>query len=88
MREFEARLSQSVDHLLDERTRYALAARRSVLGRTWPAICDQLLGHYEAVTGRAGRRLAGRAQRRLTGVRPIGGQAAESPGHYRSTSGG
>lgn len=56
--EFEARLSQSVDHLLDERARYAVAARRSVLGRTWPAICDQLLGHYEAVQveGRARRR--------------------------------
>jgi phosphatidylinositol alpha 1,6-mannosyltransferase len=47
--EFEARLGQSVDHLLDERTRYSLAARRSVLGRSWPAICDQLLDHYEAV---------------------------------------
>ncbi len=47
--EFEARLGQSVDHLLDERARYSLAARRSVLGRTWPAICDELLGHYEAV---------------------------------------
>ena len=33
-REFEARLSQSVDHLLDERARYGVAARRSVLGRT------------------------------------------------------
>jgi phosphatidylinositol alpha 1,6-mannosyltransferase len=47
--EFEARLGQSVDHLLDDRTRYSLAARRSVLGRSWPAICDQLLDHYEAV---------------------------------------
>ena len=58
VREFAARLSQSVDHLLDERARYAVAARRSVLGRTWPAICDQLLGHYEAVQveGRARRR--------------------------------
>ncbi|TXI41478.1 MAG: glycosyltransferase family 1 protein, partial [Mycobacterium sp.] len=56
VREFEARLSQSVDHLLDERARYGVAARRSVLGRTWPAICDQLLGHYEAVVdGRARR---------------------------------
>ena len=55
--EFEARLSQSVDHLLDERARYSLAARRSVLGRTWPAICDELLAHYEAV------RLDGRRRR-------------------------
>jgi len=55
---FEARLSQSVDHLLDERPRYTVAARRSVLGRTWPAICEQLLGHYEAVQqhGRVRRR--------------------------------
>jgi phosphatidylinositol alpha 1,6-mannosyltransferase len=49
--EFEARLSESVDHLIAERQRYSLAARRSVLGRTWPSICDQLLGHYEAVQG-------------------------------------
>jgi phosphatidylinositol alpha 1,6-mannosyltransferase len=56
--EFEARLAQSVDHLLDERARYSLAARRSVLGRTWPAICDQLIGHYEAV------RVEGRRRRR------------------------
>ncbi|AQT78660.1 alpha-mannosyltransferase [Mycolicibacterium litorale] len=58
--EFEARLEQSVDHLLDERARYSVAARRSVLGRTWPAICDELLGHYEAVRaeGRRGSRAA------------------------------
>jgi phosphatidylinositol alpha 1,6-mannosyltransferase len=48
---FEAKLSESVDHLIAERHRYSVAARRSVLGRTWPAICDQLLGHYEAVQG-------------------------------------
>jgi phosphatidylinositol alpha 1,6-mannosyltransferase len=48
--EFEARLSDAVDHLISERPRYALAARRSVLGRTWPAICDELLGHYAAVS--------------------------------------
>ncbi len=49
--EFESRLATSVDHLLAERQRYSVAARRSVLGRTWPAICDELIGHYEAVLG-------------------------------------
>ena len=49
--EFETRLPGAVDHLLAERARYSVAARRSVLGRTWPAVCEQLLGHYEAVVG-------------------------------------
>ncbi|WP_066898122.1 glycosyltransferase family 4 protein [Mycolicibacterium houstonense] len=49
--EFEAALPASVEHLIAERSRYAVAARRSVLGRTWPAICDELIGHYEAVQG-------------------------------------
>ena len=33
------------------RTRYGAAARRGVLRRTWPAVCDELLGHYAQVTG-------------------------------------
>ena len=49
--EFEARLTSAVDHLITERHRYSVAARRSVLGRTWPAICDELLDHYDAVQG-------------------------------------
>ena len=49
--EFHTKLAESVDHLLAERQRYSVAARRSVLGRTWPAICDELLGHYEDVIG-------------------------------------
>jgi len=49
--EFERRLPASVDHLVAERRRYSAAARRSVLGRTWPVICDELLGHYEDVVG-------------------------------------
>ena len=50
--EFESRLQVAVDHLLDERHRYSVAARRSVLGRTWPSICDELLGHYAEVSTR------------------------------------
>jgi phosphatidylinositol alpha 1,6-mannosyltransferase len=49
--DFSTRLSESVDHLIAERPRYSQAARRSVLDRTWPAICDQLIEHYEAVQG-------------------------------------
>ena len=52
VKEFEAKLTESVDHLIAERQRYSVAARRSVLSRTWPAICDELIGHYEAVQGK------------------------------------
>ncbi|MEU0496569.1 glycosyltransferase family 1 protein [Mycobacterium sp. NPDC006124] len=56
--DFEARLPAAVDHLLAQRQRYSVAARRSVLARTWPAVCDQLLGHYDAVLGRRGAKAA------------------------------
>jgi len=56
--EFSDRLPGAVDHLLSERQRYSIAARRSVLTRTWPAVCDQLLGHYEEVLGRRGAKAA------------------------------
>ncbi|WP_124713568.1 glycosyltransferase family 4 protein [Mycolicibacterium nivoides] len=49
--EFESALPAAVEHLIAERSRYSVAARRSVLSRTWPAICDELIGHYEAVQG-------------------------------------
>jgi phosphatidylinositol alpha 1,6-mannosyltransferase len=60
--EFEARLPEAVAHLLAERHRYAPAARRSVLHRSWPAICDELLGHYEAVLSPFARRRMSRRQ--------------------------
>lgn len=56
--EFEDRLPGAVDHLISERARYSAAARRSVLARTWPAVCDELLGHYEAVIGLHRRKAA------------------------------
>ncbi|GAB5898550.1 glycosyltransferase family 1 protein [Mycolicibacterium mageritense] len=56
--EFEAALPAAVEHLIAERARYSVAARRSVLGRTWPAICDELIGHYEAVQGQRRLRAA------------------------------
>ena len=51
---FGAALRAAVRILVDDpglRIRCGAAARRSVLRRTWPAVCDELLGHYAAVTG-------------------------------------
>ena len=58
---FESLLSESVDHLLAQRPRYSEAARRSVIGRTWPAICARLVEHYDAV--RRERRVPAAADR-------------------------
>ncbi|WP_222598459.1 glycosyltransferase family 4 protein [Lentzea tibetensis] len=41
-------LREGVERLRDPllRKQFGLAARRSVAGRTWPRICDELMGHY------------------------------------------
>jgi phosphatidylinositol alpha 1,6-mannosyltransferase len=62
--EFEAQLPGAVAHLVHERNRYSPAARRSVLGRSWPVICDELLGHYEAVLSPSARARAASWRRR------------------------
>lgn len=51
---FGVALVEKVNELRDPALRERLGhkARKVVLGRTWPAVCAELLGHYGAVTGR------------------------------------
>ncbi len=46
-------LPRAVDALLAPgvRDEFGGAARRGVLGRTWPVLCDELLAHYRRVQG-------------------------------------
>lgn len=50
---FTELLPSAVEALADPelRARFGDSARRSVLHRTWPAICDELMDHYAAVSG-------------------------------------
>ncbi|TVT10877.1 glycosyltransferase family 1 protein [Amycolatopsis bartoniae] len=54
---FARELVERVDDLRDPalRARLGQKARKVVLGRTWPAVCGELVEHYEAVTGRVAR---------------------------------
>ncbi len=62
-REFAERLPAVIDVLRDDalRAEFGRAGLGAVRARTWPAVCDELLGHYRAVTGgdQAVRSLAG-----------------------------
>jgi phosphatidylinositol alpha 1,6-mannosyltransferase len=53
-------LRARVDALRDPglRGRFGEAARASVRGRTWPVLCAELMGHYQAVAGVEVRRAA------------------------------
>jgi phosphatidylinositol alpha 1,6-mannosyltransferase len=55
--EFTAELPRRVDELRDAalRLRMGTRARQAVRSHTWPAVCGELLGHYEAVQGRIAR---------------------------------
>ncbi|GGK50322.1 glycosyltransferase family 4 protein [Nocardia camponoti] len=50
---FAELLPSAVTSLRDDvgRARFAASARKSVLHRTWPAICTELMTHYAEVTG-------------------------------------
>ncbi|WP_066912538.1 glycosyltransferase family 4 protein [Millisia brevis] len=55
---FEELLPSAVIGLAESTTRerFAAAARKSVLRRTWPALCDQLFNHYDEARGLRGSR--------------------------------
>ena len=44
------------------RTAFGAAGRRTVLGRTWPALTEELTGHYAAVLRSQGKRAGKPAQ--------------------------
>lgn len=64
----DAGLRLYVEGLRDDvasRLRMGEAARRTVLGRTWDAVCSELVGHYEDVVERAGIRRTVQVSTRL-----------------------
>ncbi|WP_299022249.1 glycosyltransferase family 1 protein [uncultured Dietzia sp.] len=62
---YAAEISRTVDLVLADHARLAAAARATVEGRTWDAVCGQLFDHYGAAGARSapGRVGLGRASR-------------------------
>jgi phosphatidylinositol alpha 1,6-mannosyltransferase len=61
----------------DVREAWAAAARPSVEARTWPAIVDELIGHYSDVTGTPARPQVPRPRRALASA-PMAGSERKS----------
>lgn len=59
--EYESQVSDTVDRILAEHERFAEAGRRTIKGRTWSALCEQLFDHYLAAGARprGGQRTVG-----------------------------
>ena len=50
-----SRIESAASHTIGAlRAALGRAGRQWMLGRTWPAMCDELIGHYEAVLAAAG----------------------------------
>lgn len=64
-RRYAAEVSETVDRVLADHAQLAAAARATVVGRTWDAVCRQLFDHYHAAGARtaSGRGGLGRAPR-------------------------
>ena len=52
-RRYAAEISRTVDLALADHQRLAAAARSTVAGRTWDAVCGQLFDHYRAAGARS-----------------------------------
>lgn len=80
----DADLDRCVGRLLADRAqRLAMgeAGRRAALNRSWDAVCDELLGHYDSVS--ASSVLPGPGRRGRGGIRHIGGfpRVTSAPAH-------
>ncbi|MBC7268354.1 MAG: glycosyltransferase family 1 protein [Streptomyces sp.] len=72
-RRYAADVSAALDAVLADRDRMAAAARATVAGRTWDAVCGQLFDHYAAAGARSSTGRVGSSAGRVgVGVRRAG----------------